>query len=886
MCKIYIGLKLCLSLSIALCTASYAAETVVKPVEVTPKRIYIAPDDHTDYMWTANEAVYRKAFVEMLDYYLDLADKTQNDAPEYRSRWHADGSYWLYAYEKSKTPAEFDRLMSRFKDGTMSFPLNALVSTYGGQPAEAVLRNMYYAGGLERRFKIKVPLAISMENQTQPYGLGALWAGAGAKYSWKGICGCVTHIDEKLERPFEIYWWKGDDGSRLLMKWNTLVANDRMGGYAEARKGEREVNYVDQDPTFKRRYPYNIIGIFGKGHDDLKTLTDEFPKIAKSNTTKDRQVIVSNMNDFFVDFEKTYGKDLPEYNASFGNEWDVYIASVQEMSSEVKRSVEKLRPAEAMAAIISLKNPEFMTPRKTAKDQAFMDLGLFWEHDWTADNLAITRLGRANWGRRLANEISNYVDTLHKDAALEMGEMIKGQSNKKRFYVFNPLGFVRSDAADIPFEVDASQPVHIVDLTTGETVASQPFIKAATPKASAKAYLRIWAKDLPSVGYKVYEIRQGAGPNLPQAATVTPNGVLTGLWGVKVRGTFMENDIYKIMLTERGAVASLVDKRQNNREFSGQDYASRLNELGLDNGGPIEVENAGPVSVTLKTSGIGPLAHTSRVTLYKTSSRVDIQNEITENFDGTYTWSFDYNLKNPTLRHEEIGTIATAKLKADGGHYAPELSNLEWLTVNHFADMSEEGGAGVTLSNTDLSFMKLGNSGNFRKKTFLDVGATKIKILAGGQIDGPLVGVPKQGGDSYFLQRFSLQSHMQYDAATSMRFALEHQNPPVTGFVTGQRASLPEKTFSLIENSNPEVLLWALKPAEDGPKSGLVARVWNVGQKAQTYQLKLTTGLKGAFKATHIETDIAPIRPKAGGVTQTATPTQIQTVRLIPANRF
>ena len=36
-----------------------------------PKRIYIAPDDHTDYMWTADEETYRQAFIEMIDYYLD-----------------------------------------------------------------------------------------------------------------------------------------------------------------------------------------------------------------------------------------------------------------------------------------------------------------------------------------------------------------------------------------------------------------------------------------------------------------------------------------------------------------------------------------------------------------------------------------------------------------------------------------------------------------------------------------------------------------------------------------------------------------------------------------------------------------------------------------------
>jgi len=63
------------------------------------------------------------------------------------------------------------------KSGHISAPLTALVSCYGGQPAEAVLRGMYYSGRLERRFDYRFRLAVAMENQTQPLGLASLWAG-------------------------------------------------------------------------------------------------------------------------------------------------------------------------------------------------------------------------------------------------------------------------------------------------------------------------------------------------------------------------------------------------------------------------------------------------------------------------------------------------------------------------------------------------------------------------------------------------------------------------------------------------------------------------------------------------------------------------------------
>ncbi len=42
------------------------------------KHLYLANDDHTDYMWTANEEKYDSAFVHMLDYYLDQIDSTES----------------------------------------------------------------------------------------------------------------------------------------------------------------------------------------------------------------------------------------------------------------------------------------------------------------------------------------------------------------------------------------------------------------------------------------------------------------------------------------------------------------------------------------------------------------------------------------------------------------------------------------------------------------------------------------------------------------------------------------------------------------------------------------------------------------------------------------
>ena len=155
---------------------------------------------------------------------------------------------------------------------------------------------------------------------------------------------------------------------------------------------------------------------------------------------------------------------------------------------------------------------------------------------------------------------------------------------------------------------------------------------------------------------------------------------------------------------------------------------------------------------------------------------------------------------------------------------APNHARYDWQTLNHFADISGEG-VGVTLANADCLFMKVGDS----TVTALDTASPQISVLVGGQIDGENLGIPRQGGDSHFVQRFALQTHAAYDEAAAMRFALAHQNPLVAAPVTGQQPHYPETTYSLLKISDPRVLLWSLKPAEDGIESaGIALRVWNL----------------------------------------------------------
>ena len=689
------------------------------------KRVFLAPDDHTDYYWSATGDDYSLLFTEMLDYYLDQADATKGEPANLQSRFSADGSLWLWEYAKNKNVADFQRLVDALKDGHISAPLNPLVITYGGVPAEGVIRSMYYPGQLERRYGLDFPLAIAMENAGMPYGLGAVWAGAGAEYSWKGVCSCPSLIPGLQNRAREIYNWIGPDGSRILMKWNSLHGpdNESMGGYAEARRPSEVLNYVTNDAGFAARYPYNTIGAFGQGWDDFSTRNLLVQQTCKSNTDPNRTCIVSDSIDFFREFDTLYGQGLPTVAASFGNEWDLSPASMAEVSARVKRSLEALRSAEALATLVALRDPSFLDGRDVARDKAFLDLGLYFEHDFENGGPGVAGPIRIAWQRQVAGEIEAYANTLATDASRALGALIQKTGTNPRFFVFNSFSWTRTDVADIPYS--GALPVHVArshDRPGSPVPDRRRRRHPVSPRPGA---------DVPSVGYKVFEIQPGAG------TTFTGNPTADASTGV------IENEFYRLTVSPRGAVTSFVDKRLGNRQFAGSTGGFAINDLGAASGS-LAVENAGPVSVTLRATSSSPLAHTTRITLTRGSDRVAIQNEITQNFGGEQEWRFSFNEPSPEVRHEEVGAVLLAKLTTQGGAYSPTNARYDYLTLNHFADMSGSDGTGVTLSNADAYFMRIGNS----TVQTLDTATPQLSVLAGGSLrpSNPIV---NQAGDSY-----------------------------------------------------------------------------------------------------------------------------------------
>lgn len=834
------------------------------------KRIYIALDDHTDFMWTSNTEGYRDAFLETLDYYIDLNDQTARQPYPYQNKWNCDGSYWVHIYEQNRSPEQFDRLIKQIREGRITVPFTSLSSVMGIAPMEATLRDMYYGGRLQRRYGLDLTLAINMEDQVLPLGLSSLWAGSGAKYSWRGVCACVTQVAGLDNRPHEIYWYTGLDGRRVMMKWysvnpEVLTNNNKfrynLGNYLEANHQLNAIIDCKELMSDTVRYPYRIAAAFGKGGDDLKTFTDQFPKVARENTDDEYQIIVSNEIDFFRDMEENYGEVLPLETLSYGStEWGTALATMAELSASVKRAVEKLRAAEAMYTLVALDDPHFTADLDEMRKQAWFACGLYYEHDWTADSPHVTRKQRADWQRKIAAQLIGYVDTLYNRSLARMEQLVaKNKKDLETFFVFNPLGWTRTDVCDYAYE--GPRDIVVVDRTTSRQAPFQ-FIEK-----DGKPYLRVLADGIPSMGYKLFGIRKGQAVTQPYAA--------------KVNEGIIESDFYAISLTQQGVITSLIDKRNSYREYIRAIDKKFANDLGGGNqhvsttDKAFRVENEGPVSVTLVAESYKPLKHTTKVTLFKAIDRIEIENIIAENFGNKLTsYAFSFNLDDPKIRHEEAGAILDVRQASDGGHYADSICRLDWVALNHFADIAGKEG-GMMLSNRDAYFMKTGQS-TIQK---LDIQTPQINVLVGGKVTNWL-GIESQDGDSHFENFFALRPYADvYNPAETMKFSLAHQNPLVAGKATGKKNVYGEQ-FSLCAVSDPNVMIWAVKPTEEGIDNGIIVRLWNMSDTDTDCTVSSDRKIGEATLTTHVETDIKPLRPIEGKLDMRMGHNRIETFRL------
>lgn len=814
-------------------------------------RVYLANDNHTDYGWNDTVEHYDAAMLSEIDYYLNRIDATAGNPPAEQARFNADCWYYLYLYQQHRSAAQFQRLIDALRTGHITVPLNPFVVLYGALPTEAAIRAGYYPGRMQRQHDVPFLIGQYIENQTSPWGLASLWAGSQARYTWKGICGCVTQApyDDRTE---EVFRWQGPDGKELLMKWYALVSNSSSGGYAEARDNLSQEAIQSTIDRFAARAPFlPLSGLFGGGWDDVGYETTAFVDLARAWNQAHPggdQVVVSNGVDYFQELEFHAGS-LAVQRGGWGNDWDLWPAALAKRTAQTRRGIERLRAAEALSAVVHWMDTSFWPSRRAGLEAAMVDYFKYFEHSWgTTGGVPLSSMvtNKKAW----AQHVDDAAGALDQDAAGALASAF-AVPDEDRFVVVNPLGFARTDIADLP--IAGGGPYTVTDVSTSTEVPSQVITRAG------QTYLRIRAADVPSLGYRTYRYTSAAPAALPDAATITASRI--------------ESDRYRVDLGARGELTSVLEKT------AGQELAGPggLNDFESGGGGVPAAENVGPVSATLRLDVAGTPNRRVRVTLLRDVDRVEIENEITEPYTGTGTYRFNVNFPAPAIRFEEVGAIARPGLAAQGGDFLPG-TRADYMTLNHFVSFAD-GGYTVSLSNRDAFAMQVGNS----TPAAFDLPASFVRVLALGNPSSSEIA--DQGGDASFLHRFALRGAAgAVSAAAAMTMSLAHQNPlRAIPLPRNQAGALSASTRSFLSVSAANVVVTAFKPAEEGER-GLIVRLWELGGSATDFTIDASAfAPSAAYETSLIETDLAAAPLAAGVISAAIGANEIKTYRFVPA---
>ncbi|MFN8545786.1 MAG: hypothetical protein U0807_16510 [Candidatus Binatia bacterium] len=558
-------------------------------------RIYVANDNHTDYGWNASTQTYDQSMLSELDYYLKTNPAAQPFA--------ADCWWYLRLYQQSRSAADFQLLIDAMKAGKITVPLNPFVTLYGAVPTEAAIRAGYYPGRMERQYGVSFLTAQEMENSTIPWGIASIWAGSRVKYSWKGLCGCATDAPY-LARADEVFRWLGPDDRELLMKWYRLTgSNASWGGYAEARANLSSSALDTAISQFSA--PTGLpTGLFGLGWDDVGTESANTVKTGvlgqlvatfnASHTTD--QAVFSNEVDYFQDLEASRAQ-LPARKGGFGNEWDLLPATLAAPTAQTRRAVEELRTAEALAAVAQWADPTFWSPHQQALDAAWVDYFKYFEHTWVTGAAGSFVANKRTWAQSFADAVA----ALDTAATAAVASRFATPAGEDRFAVFNPLGWARTDVADLA--VAGAGPYVVTDVATGTEVPSQVVTLGGT------RYLRILASNVPSPGYRVYRWAAGTWPRRER----------------RDRHRERSRASYRVTLGSRGEITSAYDKVTSRESVRA---TSAFNDFGGGTSSGLVVENQGPVRrrrcAAWRVRRSGPCASRSRASIVwrsRTASR-------------------------------------------------------------------------------------------------------------------------------------------------------------------------------------------------------------------------------------------------------------------------
>ena len=647
--------------------------------------------------------------------------------------------------------------------------------------------------------------------------------------------------------PFPVGRWKGVDGSEVIAALDP-------GAYVTQIESD-----ISTDPKWRndptplgngRAVIYRLFGVGDVGGAPQAASVDW---LAKSLANKNGAVEVRNtsVDQLANDLTPQEKAALPVYEGELTMKTHgVGTHSSQAAMKMLNRANELLADAAERASVAAewLTGLEYPAARLR---EAWTRV--LWHH--FHDDITGTSIPQAyqfSWNDEFVS--LNQFGGVLTSATSSVSSLLDTRTSGIPIVVYNPLAVSRRDVveADVTLPSLPTGPsaereppmfVRVTDRVTGREVPAQLSWSGGLARISFLA-------DMPSVGFKVFDVREDHGYQAPSSLRVTASS--------------LENSRYRVNIDTNGDIASVFDKEAK-RELLKAPIRLEMR----DNPSPdkpawrilyetvtapvreyptkpvIRIVERGPVRVALEiTRQAGPSTIVQRVMLTAGGDRVDVQNDIDWKSTNTLLKAaFPFAASNPKATYDlGLGTIQRGNNHAD----AYEVPGQWWADLT---DTSGTFGAAV-LNDSKYGWDKPAN--NVLRLTLLHSPKP-------GAWPRPFYQSAQDIGSHRFV--YSLAGHAGDWRAGRIPERAAKLNRKLVAFQTTPHAGALGPSFSLasLTDTEGQVAIRALKKAEDSDE--LVIRVQELyGRPART-RIQLSGGVAAAREINAAEEPVGPFAP-------------------------
>ena len=878
------------------------------------------------YRETYEDAVH---FCEQTDPLIwDYLGEVEEYPEESRFRYTAEASWSIEDFIKHADEKTLEKLSIYLQDGSIEVQALYGQMITGMLSHEEMIRQMYPSFRITEKLGGEVKVAAITDIPGFSWTLPTVLAGAGIKFFFAGMPTYYHWGGEKYKkRVNHIYWdaesilrtpgqpdafyWKGPDGSKVLVYHVDHYGCWTPTSYEEiVEKLPGKLNDMADSPFTVARYAGYACG----DNEPTSMIVSDLVREWNSKWAYPK-LIVSTNSMFFEKLEEQCGDDIKTFSGDLpGTDYPVGALSMAEETARNRRTHDNLHSAEKLAAMthVLLNTPQYPSDLIT---EAYNNMMLYDEHcfgkgypkgdipDWTYIEKKYYAYKASGLTEFIASDSKDnlYSREYYTPNAGDIAKSIAFQEEGRYIVVFNSLTFKRNDLVTVKYFRD-EELFEIIDTETGEPVPYQvttidsplsPESHAARRFARGQhsreesSNLVFVARNVPSMGYKTYRIV----PKKSRAAAKSSSLLLSD--------HAIENRFFKVILNpETGTVASIYDKELD-RELVDPDAPHQLNQLvtrQVESGkeeSPVKAsirkgkDGSVCASLLVSTSGTGCPQLTQEIILYDEIKRIDVANRIlkdrTPNMEAYF--AFPFQMENPDFRFE--GPLSVIKPLRD---QFPG-SNANYYAVQHWANVSD-GNTGITLAPVDAHMLEFGGlqptvvSQAHHGVPPADYLPDFVSEMNKGHMYSFIINSnyrtnfpPTQLGD--ILYCYSITSHKgNWLEGDPRYFGWAAGNPLIARIVKGDgKGNLPQ-SLSFCRIDQPNVMLTAMKKAEDG--KGLILRFHETEGVDTEVNITLPhLTIESVYKTNLVERNESILEPQGNDITINLKSFGIETVRIL-----